>query len=222
MIGIASAVWDEPGEWSLTQRERAQTRAYLNRTDAGPVPGLTEVGRCVSLHDERLDRSGYPHGLHGEATSLPVGILGAVDIYQALRQPRPRRSELGAAEAERMMREEVRARRLDGECLNAVLEAAGHRVRRRAGPPSGLTAREVEVLVRLGQGRLGPETPSNCTSASRRSPLTSTTSAPGWASRHAPAPPCSPCATDWRRQPASLKPGRKMGQLPDSPPLAGP
>ena len=61
------------------------------------------------------------------------------------------------AEAERVMREEVRAGRLDGECVHAVLEAAGHRVRRRAGLPSGLTAREVEVLVRLGQGRSNPE-----------------------------------------------------------------
>ena len=55
------------------------------------------------------------------------------------------------------MRDEVRAGRLDGDAVQAVLEAAGHRVRRRAGLPSGLTAREAEVLVRLGQGRSNPE-----------------------------------------------------------------
>ena len=38
-----------------------------------------------------------------------------------------------------------------------MLKAAGHRVRRRAGLPSGLTAREAEVPVRLGQGRPDPE-----------------------------------------------------------------
>jgi DNA-binding CsgD family transcriptional regulator len=41
--------------------------------------------------------------------------------------------------------------------VQAVLKAAGHRVRRRAGLPSGLTAREAEVPVRLGQGRPDPE-----------------------------------------------------------------
>jgi HD-GYP domain-containing protein (c-di-GMP phosphodiesterase class II) len=157
MIGIPSSVWDEPGEWSLGQRERARTHPYLTERMLARVPQLAEVGRSASLHHERLDGSGYPHGLRGDAVSLPVRILGAADVYQALRQPRPHRPALGAAEAERVMREEVHAGRLDGECVNAVLEAAGHRVRRRAGLPAGLTAREVEVLVRLGQGRSNPE-----------------------------------------------------------------
>jgi HD-GYP domain-containing protein (c-di-GMP phosphodiesterase class II) len=157
MIGIASGVWDEPGEWSLAQRERARTHPYLTERMLARVPLLAEVGRCASRHHERLDGSGYPHGLRGDAISLPVRILGAADVYQALRQPRPHRPALGAGEAERVLREEVRAGRLDGECAHAVLEAAGHRVRRRAGLPSGLTTREVEVLVRLGQGRSNPE-----------------------------------------------------------------
>ncbi|MFY9932194.1 MAG: HD domain-containing phosphohydrolase [Streptosporangiaceae bacterium] len=157
MIGIPSGVWDEPGEWSLAQRERARTHPYLTERMLARVPLLAEVGRCASLHHERLDGSGYPHGLRGDAISLPVRILSAADVYQALRQPRPRRPALDAPEAERVMREQVRTGRLDGECVHAVLEAAGHRVRRRAGLPSGLTAREVEVLVRLGQGRSNPE-----------------------------------------------------------------
>jgi HD-GYP domain-containing protein (c-di-GMP phosphodiesterase class II) len=157
MIGIPSGVWEEPGAWSVAQRERARTHPYLTERMLTRTPLLSEVGHCASLHHERLDGSGYPHGLRGEAIPLPARVLGAADVYSALRQPRPHRPAFETADAERMMRDEVRAGRLDGDAVKAVLEAAGHRVRRRAGLPSGLTAREAEVLVRLGQGRSNPE-----------------------------------------------------------------
>ena len=115
MIGIPSGVWDEPGGWSISQRERARTHPYLTERMLARTPLLAPVGHCASLHHERLDGSGYPHGLRGDAISLPARILGTADVYNALRQPRPHRPALAAGEAERTVRDEVRAGRVDGE-----------------------------------------------------------------------------------------------------------
>jgi DNA-binding CsgD family transcriptional regulator len=49
------------------------------------------------------------------------------------------------------------AGRLAGEAVDAVLGAAGHRVRRRREGPAGLTPREVEVLRLLAQGQSNKE-----------------------------------------------------------------
>jgi DNA-binding NarL/FixJ family response regulator len=103
-------------------------------------------------HRERLDGSGYPRGLAGGAISRPARVLGAAEAYQSMREPRPYRPALAAAEAAAQLQAEVRAGRLDGAAVDAVLEAAGHRLPRRRDSVRGLTAREVEVLILLARG----------------------------------------------------------------------
>ncbi|HET9492877.1 MAG TPA: LuxR C-terminal-related transcriptional regulator, partial [Chloroflexia bacterium] len=57
--------------------------------------------------------------------------------------------EMAAKELQR----EARAGRLDGEAVNAVLAAAGHRVRaKRHEWPAGLSERQVEVLRLIARG----------------------------------------------------------------------
>jgi DNA-binding NarL/FixJ family response regulator len=80
-------------------------------------------------------------------------VLGAADAYVSMREPRPHRPARPAGEAAAELRAEVRAGRLDGAAVDAVLAAAGHRPPRRREGPAGLTAREVEVLVLLARGR---------------------------------------------------------------------
>jgi DNA-binding NarL/FixJ family response regulator len=72
-------------------------------------------------------------------------------------EPRPHRPAYPPEAAARELESEVKAGRLDGEAVQAVLGAAGHRVRRRRGWPAGLTAREVEVLALLVRGSSNKE-----------------------------------------------------------------
>jgi len=157
MVGVTSAVWDATDPWSVTQQERARTHPYLTGRMFARVPALAQVVACASQHHERLDGSGYPHGLRGASIAMPARLLAAADVYHALREPRPHRPALEADAAAAVLRGEVRDGRLDGDAVGAVLTAAGHRVPRRATLPAGLTRREVEVLVLLARGRSNPQ-----------------------------------------------------------------
>ncbi len=42
-------------------------------------------------HHERLDGSGYPHGISGDELSLEVRILGVCDVVEAMSSHRPYR-----------------------------------------------------------------------------------------------------------------------------------
>src|SRR5581483_949336 len=80
-------------------------------------------------------------------------ILAAADVYHAMTESRPHRPARSPGEAAEELRREVRAGRLDGDAVQAVLAETGHRVpRARRERPAGLSEREVEVLRLLPRG----------------------------------------------------------------------
>ncbi|HUE58623.1 MAG TPA: HD domain-containing phosphohydrolase, partial [Acidimicrobiales bacterium] len=135
------------GEW-----ERVRMHPYLTERMLHQSAALAPLGAIAVEHRERLDGSGYPRGLSGGAISAPARILGAVDAYQSMCEPRPHRDALSTQEAAAELRADVKAGRLDGDAVEAVLGAAGHRVARRREGPAGLTGREVDVLRLLARG----------------------------------------------------------------------
>jgi HD-GYP domain-containing protein (c-di-GMP phosphodiesterase class II) len=135
------------GEWERIRLHPYLTDRMLHQSDA-----LAPLGAIAVQHRERLDGSGYPRALSGGAIGTPARVLGAVDAYQSMCEPRPHRPALAPPDAARQLRTEVRAGRLDGDAVEAVLGAAGHRVARRREGMAGLTAREIDVLKLLARG----------------------------------------------------------------------
>ncbi|MFN2582953.1 MAG: HD domain-containing phosphohydrolase [Candidatus Dormibacteria bacterium] len=151
-LGVSNAIWDKRGPLGAGEWERVRLYPYLTERMLHQSSALAPLGAIAVQHRERLDGSGYPRGLSGAAISQPARLVAAADTYQALREPRPHREALSATDAAAVMRSEVKQRHLDGDAVEAVLGAAGHRVQRRREGPAGLTTREVEVLRLLARG----------------------------------------------------------------------
>lgn len=151
-LGVSNAVWDKPGVLTPAEAERVRLHPYLTDRMLASCPGLAVLGEIAVQHHERLDGSGYPRGLRGDALTVAGRLLAAADAYHAKLEVRPHRSALTQDAAATWLRSEVRAGRFDGEAADAVLAAAGHAVRRRKDWPAGLTTREVEVLRLLARG----------------------------------------------------------------------
>ncbi|TVZ04430.1 HD domain-containing protein [Trebonia kvetii] len=151
-LGVSNSILDKPGPLSAGEWERVRMAPYLTERMLRQSAALAPLGEIAVQLRERLDGSGYPRGLSGGAISRLARVLGAAEAYQAMREPRPYRPARTAAAAAAELQAEVRAGRLDGDAVGAVLEAAGHRVARRRTAVAGLTAREIEVLVLLARG----------------------------------------------------------------------
>jgi HD-GYP domain-containing protein (c-di-GMP phosphodiesterase class II) len=150
--GVPNTVWDKPGPLTDPEHERMRLHAYYTDRVVRRSGALARLAPIASAAQEREDGSGYPRGLSGDTIPLLGRLLAAADVYHAMLEPRPHRPASSREAAARELRDMVRAGRLHGPSVDAVLAAAGHRGRRKPTAPAGLTAREVEVLGLVARG----------------------------------------------------------------------
>lgn len=102
----------------LTAEETALAREHVRLALEllGPAPGLSQdTIAIIATHHERYDGSGYPGRLMGSHIPLPARMLGIVDTYDAMANPRPFRAAVSRhtalrriyAECDRLFQDEL-------------------------------------------------------------------------------------------------------------------
>jgi putative nucleotidyltransferase with HDIG domain len=142
-LAIPGRILSKPGR--LTDREWARLR---NHPEAGVaiVDRLgfdAAVAEIVLYHHERIDGSGYPDGMLGEAIPWPVRIVSVMDAYDALTSPRAYRDALSIDAARTLLAREAG----NSYCPWAV---------------SGLLSIPRQVLQAIAGGRMAPYQPDTC------------------------------------------------------------
>lgn len=153
MTGIPMKLHQKPGPLTDLEWERLRLHTYYTERILARPRELGRFGALAALHHERLDGSGYHRGLPAAMLPPAARLIAAADAYRAMIEPRPYRPAFAPEAAAEELGRDVRAGRLDGDAVRAILEAAGHRVRpRRREQVAGLTEREIEVLRLVARG----------------------------------------------------------------------
>jgi len=102
-------------EWAIVQEHpRRGVELVQHVTFLKPTLG------AIRHHHERLDGTGYPDGLAGDAIPLEARILAVVDAYDAMTSERPYRPPLSHEEAAAEIRR-MTGRQFDPACAEAFL-----------------------------------------------------------------------------------------------------
>lgn len=152
-MGVSNAIWDKAEPLNAMEREKLELYPFLGERILTRVPGMRRVALLVGSHRERMDGSGYPHGLGEPELDVSQRILAAADEYQGRLETRPHRPAVDAERAGVALHTQVAAGKLEARAVQAVLEAAANtKQRRHSFLPGGLTQREIEVLRLLCRG----------------------------------------------------------------------
>ena len=152
-IGVPDTVWEKPGELTTADWEQIRIHPYHSERILSCSPVLEPMARIAGMHHERLDGSGYHRGCMAPEIAVPARVLAAADVLQAMTQSRPHRDALTVDEAGAQIQRDARGGRLDPDAVEAVVDAAGGALQRKAGfRPAGLSDREIEVLRLVSEG----------------------------------------------------------------------
>lgn len=124
-VGELLLDWESLGE---TRELAASTKRAMRRHPTIGERLLPTVGfdadacRIVGAHHERLDGSGYPDRLTGEAMPLGAQVLAVAETFEALTNARPHRPAIPSGEALQRLRSEAIAGRLNKHAVEMLAD----------------------------------------------------------------------------------------------------
>ena len=121
-LGVSNSVLDKPGALDRAEWEAVKLHAAYTETILGRITPFRELAAIAGAHHERLDGTGYPRGLSGDAIRIETRIITTADIFDAITAARPYRGAIPIPQAMDMMAKTV-GTALDADCFAALKRA---------------------------------------------------------------------------------------------------
>ncbi len=94
-ISIPASILSKPGRINQTEFSLIKEHPKTGYNIIKDIDFDTPVAEVVLQHHERLDGSGYPFGLAGDAILMESKVVGVADVIEAIASHRPYRRALG-------------------------------------------------------------------------------------------------------------------------------
>ena len=133
-LGVPNRVLDKPGKLDPDERTVIEGHTLLGCEILGKIGVFGRVSHLAEAHHERLDGTGYPHGLDAATLSTDVRVLTVADIFDALTAERPYKPAFPPEKVHAIMMDMIGST-IDGTCYEALRGAM-------ARDPEGLTSSE--------------------------------------------------------------------------------
>lgn len=121
-IAVPDRILLKPRRLDAEERASIQTHPVVGADLVQGLRTLDGVRPIIRHHHERLDGSGYPDGLKGDAIPLGARIMAVVDVYDALHTARPYKPALSHRETVRILLRETDAGFWDPRVVTTFLE----------------------------------------------------------------------------------------------------
>ena len=106
-VGIPDAILMKSGPLEPGERALMQKHPVIGEGLCGELRLLRPVRPIIRWHHERLDGTGYPDRLRGDAIPLLAQIMGIVDVFDALTTDRVYRNRLSWEDACAVLQQEA-------------------------------------------------------------------------------------------------------------------
>lgn len=124
---VENDILEKPGKLDPQEYDLIKDHARAGYEVLHRIRGMETISAWAYKHHEKLDGSGYPFGLKGEALNHEERLMAVIDIYQALSETRPYKEPLTHEAVMKIMDQMVKSGKIDGQivqdidrCLNTI------------------------------------------------------------------------------------------------------
>ena len=98
-ISLPAEILSKPVKLNEIERKMIQAHSKVGYDILNGIDFSWPIAQIVLQHHERLDGSGYPHGLGGNEILIEARIVGVADVVETMASHRPYRPSLGVEKA---------------------------------------------------------------------------------------------------------------------------